>query len=527
MNKTEIICTRLNLIILPAFAFRDNFHHRLLYNLHYYCRNTLHLLLQAIQTTTKMKRSLLTTLLLIAALTGFTQVQKKIIGTWEGKLNLGPGLRIVFHFEETPSGTIRATADSPDQSAYGLKCDTVIIQDDVVRVEMHKLNAIFSGRLADDFTINGTFTQNTTLPLELKKGISLPPIAPKRPQTPQPPFPYKSEDIEYDSPDHSLHYGATITIPEGKGPFPAALLVTGSGPQNRDEELADHKVFAVLADALTRNGIVVLRVDDRGVGKSTGIFADATSEDFAKDVNTSLDYLLSRPEVNRKKTGLIGHSEGGMIVPMVASKRSDIDFAVLLAAPGIKIDSLMAEQNAAILRSVGVSQSSINAYIPLYKRLMKDIITSKDTAEAISKASSLFRQWLPTIDSTNLKELGFNSGTSIHNVTSVLVEGFSGKWFKYFLAFDPQPYLQQLKCKVLALNGEKDIQVIASSNLPAIESALKKSRSKKFTVQKMPGLNHLFQTCRTCTLQEYGELEETFSPAALKIINDWLKNYVM
>lgn len=475
-----------------------------------------------------MKRSLLTIICLLTAIAGMTQVQQKIVGTWEGKLNIGSGLRIVFHFLETPSGSIKATADSPDQSAYGFKCDTVIFQErEVVRVEMRALNAVFSGRLMDDSTLNGQFTQNATYPLLLKRGNFQAPAPPKRPQTPQPPYPYKSEDVEYNNADHSLHYGATITIPDGKGPFPAALLVTGSGAQNRDEELANHKVFAVLADALTKNGIVVLRVDDRGVGKSTGVFADATSEDFARDVNTSVDYLLSRPEVDKKKTGLIGHSEGGMIVPMVASKRSDIDFAVLLAAPGVKIDSLMAEQNAAILRSVGISQASINAYIPLYKKLMKEIIYATDTTEAYRKAGELFKQWIPTIDSATRKELGFDSETSIRNVTSVLVEGFSGKWFKYFLSFDPQPYLRQLKCKVLALNGEKDIQVIASSNLQAIESALKKSSSKQYTIQKLPGLNHLFQTCKTCTLQEYGELEETFSPVALQIINNWLKKFVI
>jgi len=475
-----------------------------------------------------MKRSWLTIFCLLTVLAGMAQVEKKIIGTWEGKLNIGPGLRIVFHFMETAEGSIKATADSPDQKAYGFKCDTVIFQErEVVRVEMHSLNAIFSGRLMDDSTLIGQFTQNATYPLILKKGDFQAPAPPKRPQTPQPPYPYRSEDIEYDNTDKTLHYGATITIPNGKGPFAAALLVTGSGAQNRDEELAGHKLFAVLADALTKNGIVVLRVDDRGIGKSTGIFADATSEDFARDVNTNLEYLLSRPEVDKERIGLIGHSEGGMIVPMVASKRNDIDFAVLLAAPGVKIDSLMTEQNAAILRSVGLSQSSINAYIPLYKKLMKEIINAKDTTEAYRNATALFKQWIPTIDSTTLKELGFDSETSIRNVTSVLVEGFSGKWFKYFLSFDPQPYLRQLKCKVLALNGEKDIQVIASSNLSAIESALKKSGSKIYTTQKLPGLNHLFQTCKTCTLQEYGELEETFSPVALQIINDWLKKYVI
>jgi alpha/beta superfamily hydrolase len=475
-----------------------------------------------------MKRSLLTILYVLIALAGISQVESKVIGTWEGKLNIGPGLRIVFHFEETPSGSIKATADSPDQSAYGLKCDTVIFQErEVIRIELHALNAIFSGRLLDDSTLNGQFTQNATYPLLLKRGNFKAPAPPKRPQTPKPPYPYISEDVEYNNPELKLHYGATITIPNGKGPFPAAVLVTGSGPQNRDEELADHKVFAVLADALTRNGMVVLRVDDRGVGKSTGIFSDATSEDFAKDVNTSLDYLLSRPEVDKKKTGLIGHSEGGMIVPMVASRRNDIDFAVLLAAPGVKIDSLMVEQNAAILRSVGISQASVNAYIPLYKKLMKEIIYAADTAEAYRRSAILFKQWVTTIDSTSRKELGFDSETSIRNVTAVLVEGFSGKWFKYFLSFNPEPWLRQLKCKVLALNGEKDIQVIANSNLPAIESALKQSGSKKYTILKLPGLNHLFQTCKTCTLQEYGELEETFSPVALQIINDWLKKYVM
>jgi uncharacterized protein len=474
-----------------------------------------------------MIRSLLTIFFLFTELAGMAQLQNKVIGTWEGKLNIGPGLRIVFHFEETSAGSVKATADSPDQSVFGLKCDTVIFLDDVIRVEMHAQNAVFSGRLLTDSILNGTFTQNAAYPLALKKGVFKAPAPPKRPQTPQPPFPYRSEDIEYESPDHTLHYGATITIPNGKGPFPAALLVTGSGAQDRNEELANHKIFAVLADALTKNGMVVLRVDDRGVGKSTGIFAEATSEDFANDVNTSLDYLLSRPEVNKKKTGLIGHSEGGMIVPIVVSKRNDIDFAVLLAAPGIRIDSLMAEQNAAILRSVGISQSSIDSYLPLYKRLMKVIITATDTADAARKTISEFRQWASNIDSASLKELGFDSETSIRNVTSVLVEGFMGKWFKYFLSFDPQPFLQRMNCKVLALNGEKDIQVIASSNLQGIEGALKKSKARKITIQNLPGVNHLFQTCRTCTLQEYGELEETISPSVLKIINDWLKNNVM
>ncbi|MEO5564292.1 MAG: alpha/beta fold hydrolase [Chitinophagaceae bacterium] len=474
-----------------------------------------------------MQRRSLILLLLIQffSFTSIAQLQKNILGSWEGKINIGAGLRIIFHFKENNTGGISASADSPDQSAFGLKCDTVILSGDNITIEMRDLRATFLAKLTTDSTLDGTFTQGATYPLLLKKGVGKL-QGPNRPQTPQPPFPYKSEDAEYDNADKSLHYGATITIPEGKGPFPAALLITGSGPQNRDEELLGHKLFAVLADALTRNGFIVLRVDDRGVDKSTGKFAEATTEDFANDVNTSFNYLLSRSEVDKKKAGLIGHSEGGMIVPMVATKRNDIDFVVLLAAPGIRIDSLMAEQNGAILRSSGVSEAAVKSYLPLYKNLMKQVITAPDTATAAKMAKELLQKWKATTNAEILKELRFDSDESVQRVTTLLVEGFSGKWFKYFLAFNPQPYLEKLNCKVLALNGDKDIQVIASSNLAGIEASLKKSKSKKYSIQKLPGLNHLFQTCTTCTLQEYGELEETFSPAALKIINDWLKKYV-
>lgn len=451
------------------------------------------------------------------------QTGKNPAGTWEGKLNMGIELRIVFHIRESRPGSFAATADSPDQSAFGLTCDTIIVAAEEIRIEMRSLGAVFSGKLTDDSTINGTFTQQVSLPLLLKKTDR--PSERKRPQTPRPPFPYKSEDVEYDNADRSLHYGATITIPPGTGPFPAALLITGSGPQNRDEEILGHKWFAVLADALTRNGFIVLRVDDRGVGKSTGRFSDATSADFAGDVNTSLDYLLARPETDKTKTGLIGHSEGGMIAPMVAAGRSDISFLVLLAAPGINAVELMAEQNDAILQSAGMSRSVIDAYIPLYKNMMKEV-TAADTAHFPARISHLLRQWEAVTDTSVLKELGIGSGKSTEEMARELAQQLSGKWFRYFLAFDPGPYLQKLNGRVLALNGSKDIQVISSSNLAGIEAALKKSGVKRYAVRELPGLNHLFQTCSRCTLAEYGELEETLSPVALQVITDWLNENV-
>lgn len=465
--------------------------------------------------------------IVIFCLAGNAQTGKDYVGDWQGTINVGVKLRIVFHIKED-GGTLKSTADSPDQAAFGMKCDTTIVSADSIRIKMGKVNAVFEGKLNNDSTIEGRFIQGQSIPLILHRstGNIVTASEYKRPQTPRPPFPYKSEDLEYKNADNSLQYGATITIPEGKGPFPAALLITGSGPQDRNETLMGHQLFAVLADALTKNGFVVLRVDDRGIGKSTGKFSDATSADFANDVNTGFDYLLSRPEVDKKKAGLIGHSEGGMIAPMVASSRKDVDFIVLLAGPGVKIDQLMAEQNAAILRSAGVSDSAINSYVPLYKKLMNIISAAPDTASASVQATIAMQQWVDTTNTSILKELGFPTAEARQQLVKNLVNGFSGKWFKYFISYDPQPYLQKLNTKVLALNGDKDLQVIASSNLAGIESALKKSKSKTFTVRKMPGLNHLFQTCNHCTIQEYVELEETFSPSAIKEINEWLNKNV-
>lgn len=459
---------------------------------------------------------------LLFAAPGRAQDENLLPGIWEGKLNLGVELRIVFHITATGTG-FSASADSPDQSAFGLKCDTVIAAAGNIQIEMRGLRAVFTGRFTSDSTIEGKFTQGAGYPLLLKKVIK--PSERKRPQTPQPPFPYTSEDVEYDNASQSLHYGATLTIPPGTGPFPAAVLITGSGPQDRDENIVGHRLFAVLADALSKNGFVVLRVDDRGVGKSTGVFNDATSADFAEDVNTSLDYLLSRPEVDARKTGLIGHSEGGMIAPMVAAERNDISFMVLLAAPGIKPIELMAEQNAAIIKSTGVSPKAIDAYMPFYQQLMEAIIEA-DTLRLADRITGIANRWKAATDTALLKELGINTDNDLQHMAGNLTRLFSGKWFRYFLAFDPQPYLQKLSCKVLALNGSRDIQVLPASNLGGIKAAFKKGKVKNYTIKELEGLNHLFQTCQACTMTEYGQLEETFSPAALQVITTWLNKQV-
>lgn len=466
---------------------------------------------------------------LLLMLSGFAAPAQSTAGyqaTWQGTLEIGGGLRLVFHVKDNGNGGLISTADSPDQSAFGLKCDTTWVNAGVLTIEMRDLGASYKGKLVGDSVLDGTFKQGPgEFPLILKK-MAAAPSARKRPQEPHAPFAYKTEDVVYENAGRTLRYGATITIPQGKGPFPAALLITGSGPQNRDEEIMGHKPFAVIADALTKNGFVVLRVDDRGIGKSTGSFSDATSADFADDARASFDYLLSRPEVNKKKAGLIGHSEGGMIAPMIASGHKGVNFIVLLAAPGVKISELMAEQNAAIFRRAGISKSAIDAYIPLYQSLFKAVLSTTDSAIAILKAKVELRNWSMHTDSAALKELSLLSSENQEKLAVAMADELKGKWFRYFMSFDPTPYLEALNCKVLALNGTEDIQVVAGTNLAGIEAALKKSKSKTFTVKPLPGLNHLFQQCKACTIAEYAQLEETFSPAALEEINNWLDGNV-
>lgn len=470
----------------------------------------------------KIKFSLLVSLLIY----NITNAQINFSGTWNGTLNVAGELHLVLHITQLPDGTYTGMLDSPDQHVSGIKCDTVKAVTDAsgntLNFIINKLKVSYTGTLLNDSTLSGTFTQGVNIPLDLHRS-DIPFVAKKinRPQTPKPPFPYKSEEVIYNG--NGLQYGGTITIPPGNGTFPAVLLITGSGQQDRDETIFDHKPFAVIADALTRDGFIVLRVDDRGIGNSTGNFSTSTTADFAKDVNASIEYLKTRHEVNDKKIGLLGHSEGGMIAPMVASQRRDISFIVLLAAPGVKIIDLMGEQNAAVMRSAGIDSSFSEEYKSVYIQILTAIINAPDTATANKNALRILNNWQAKADTTDLHKLGFISQANSEDYVSGLVALCSTPWFKYFIQFDPQPYLTNLKkVKVLALNGSRDIQVVASQNLPAVRSALGAGKTKTFEAKELPGLNHLFQACSKCTVQEYGELEQTIAPIALQTITDWL-----
>ena len=411
-----------------------------------------------------MKKSLLTIILAVASTLTAT-AQADLIGSWTGKLDLGVAkLTLVFHLKQA-DGRVKVTMDSPDQSAMGIPCTNDFLSYDSLAVSVKSINASYSGRLKDA-KIVGTFKQNgMSLPLVLAKGTE----ELRRPQTPQPPFPYETEEVTFRNERDSATLAGTLVLPVGYNPKSkkkpvVALFITGSGQENRDEEIFDHKPFLVIADYLARHGIATLRYDDRATGASKGgDVRNATSEDFARDAAAGLEYLRSRKAF--AKVGIIGHSEGGLIGFMLGAQ-GKADFLVSLAGPGVKGDTLTTSQR--------------NRMLELY------------------------------------------GGTGTMTVDSIrnLPEIQRVPWYKWFIDYDPAADIAATRCPVFALNGDRDWQVISSLNLTAIERLLPKS--KKNVTKEYPGLNHLFQHCTTGLMNEYRQIEETIAPEVLSDIAEWI-----
>ena len=314
-----------------------------------------------------------------------------------------------------------------------------------------------------------------------------------------------------------IKLAGTLTLPDSGGPFPAAVLITGSGPEDRNEAIFGHKPFLVLADYLTRRGIAVLRCDDRGVGKSTGDYTSATTEDLASDALVQVEYLKTRKEVDPARIGLIGHSEGGIIAPIVANRTEDVAFVVLLAGTGLPGDSVLMLQTALIARSNGATDSAVVEMTRLERRILDIVMQNEDTAKAGAALRALFRESLAGMDERGKEALGFTEESIDAQVSTVLTP-----WFRYFLRYDPRPALRALKAPVLAIIGGKDLQVAPDVNLPAIKSVLEAGGNKDYTVRELPGLNHLFQHAETGAVTEYAKIEETIAPEALELVGDWI-----
>jgi len=441
----------------------------------------------------------------LAASFAFAQAPPaSVAGSWQGTLDaMGTKLRIGVAITRQPDGTLTATMDSPDQGAYGLALSDVTFAEGVLKFVLKVANGRFEGKMSDTAAeIAGTWTQALSLPLTLKKVDKL--SRPSRPQEPKPPFPYRSEDVTVANAAAKVTLAGTLTLPDGPGPFPAVVFITGSGPQNRDEELLGHKPFLVLADHLARRGIAVLRYDDRGIGKSTGDFATATSEDFAGDALAAWQYLRGRKDIDSRHIGLLGHSEGGLIAPMLAARTPGIAFVVMLAGPGVTGEQIMLKQAALIMKANGASDAAIAANTDLQKQIFT--ILREETAT-------------PRI----IERLGAIAVPGPKEASDRLVKQSSSPWMRYFALYDPAPALANVTCPVLALAGELDLQVPVDQNLPVIEAALKKGGNKDYSVVRLPGLNHLFQTCKTGTPGEYAQIEETMSPVALDTIAAWIR----
>lgn len=451
-----------------------------------------------------MKRiAILISILMCAA----TLAAQDITGTWSGKADFGlQSLNLVFHIEKTDGG-YSATMDSPDQNASGIEASSASFEGDTLRIAVSRIGFSYTGVLDGD-KITGALTQRgATFPLDLKRGS----FAYNRPQEPLPPYPYISEEVVFENKKAGIKLAGTLSVPESGGKFPAVVLITGSGPQNRDEEIMGHKPFLVLADYLTRRGIAVLRFDDRGFGESEGDFASATTADFATDASAAVDYLRTRKEIDKKKIGVAGHSEGAAAAFMTAANRRDIAFVISMAGAGMDGGELLMWQNNDILKAEeNTPENFTDYYVATLGRAYEIVRTHEPeflAANADSLAGVVMR---PSLYYKQTRE----------NISRIFVQA-SQAWFNFFIKYDPTTDIRRVKCPVMAINGNKDLQV-SSDNLSLIAFALQESDNWRLNIREYPGLNHLFQTSETGKIQEYGKIEETISPRVLEDIAEWI-----
>ena len=442
---------------------------------------------------------------------------KPVVGSWQGALlTAGGTLRLGLTVRSDSTGRLSGYLTSIDQGDARIPA-TFSVRGDTLVVAMPAINAVFSGALvASRDTLRGQFVQGgAPLPLVMTRVASGGRFggASARPQTPVPPFPYRSVEVAIPSVANVVLAG-TLTTPSGVGPFSTVVLVTGSGPQDRDATMVGHKPFLLLADHLARRGIATLRYDDRGVGKSTGRFASATTADLADDAEAVVRFLRARPEVAKDRIGMLGHSEGGIIGPLVAARSTDVAFLVLLAAPALRGDSLLMLQNAAIFAALGLPPAAREPALAIRRQFFTVAVTVRDSARAERELSVAAKAFVDTLPDAIRVE-------NTEGLTQLAREVMQ-PWMRYFLAFDPAPVLRRVRVPVLALNGTLDLQVTPRENLGALRRALTAASNRDHTEEEMTGLNHLFQKAATGLPNEYAQLEETMAPAVLARIATWI-----
>lgn len=443
-------------------------------------------------------------------------ISQEIIGTWHGLLDVGQKLRLDLHIAKNGEN-YEGKLDSPDQGAKDIPATKVEFSNNTLVFEVKNLGVSYSGILFKD-SIDGTFKQGnfstkmllTRSEVILKKAF--------RPQDPKEPFDYVEEEISFENKLEKFNLAGTITYPKGEGPFPAVILVSGSGPQDRNEEILEHKPFWIIADYLTKQGFAVLRYDDRGTAKSKGNFNSATSVELSQDAESALDFLKTNTKINTSKICVAGHSEGAMIAVMLAARRKDIHSIALLAGPGIPGGELLLLQQYLINKVNGISEKTSKS-IQRYNSKIYDIVheqSSLDVAKPI-----LEKKIRKTLSKTKDSELeGYPSKEALIQQS---ISNVCNPWMFYFIKYNPKNDLEKVNCHVLALNGSKDLQVPPKENLGAMQKYIPKS-DKSQVFKEIPNVNHLFQECETGNPTEYGTIEQTIQEDVLKIMGEWLNS---
>ena len=469
-----------------------------------------------------MMKSLYSIIVLI--LLSNTLLAQEPVGTWYGSLNVqGTQLAIVFHVKKN-GNEYATTMDSPQQGAMGMATTKTSYVNRTLTIEADAIGMKYTGTYVPDSNkINGNFEQRTfrtALILGTNPEKSLAAKILPRPQDPKD-FPYKQEEVTFTNEAVGNTLAGTLTLPANGSVTKVVILITGSGPQNRNAELApfNHRPFLVLSDYLTRAGIAVLRYDDRGVGKSTGNFANATSADFADDVDAAVKYVSSRPDLKNASIGLIGHSEGGMIAPIVASRNPKVKYIVLMAGPGIPIDQLYAQQIADVMTLSGIPADEVSQEMATNLK----VFTAMKEAKDLPLQQASLQVELALRKELDLRPLEKMDRTVKETIIQQTLGNYKNPWFRYFISFDPSVYLTKVKCPALAINGTLDVQVASTPNLAGIKAGMEKAGNKRFEIVPMQGLNHLFQKAVTGAVTEYGDIEETMNPAALEKISTWIK----
>ena len=442
---------------------------------------------------------------------------RNVEGNWLATLDLGTSkLRLVVKIQKAATG-YTAKFDSVDQGHTDLPIDSIVLDGNQLTFSASQFAISYEGTLneAGD-EITGTFKQGPgSSPMVFKQIAAVPKLG--RAQDPIKPYPYEEEEVSYRNEKDKIKISGTLTVPRGGGKYPAVLLITGSGPQDRNETIAGHRPFLVLADHLTRNGIAVLRVDDRGIGGTEIGSLSVTTENFAEDVLAGVNFLKQRKEIDPKMIGLIGHSEGGMIAPMVAARTIDVSYIVLLAGLGQRGEDVIYSQNELLLKAAGTHVDTIRHTITLAKKVNSIVKAETDEKRIEQRIDEEVAAYDRTLGDLQKKLFEPAAG----NIKAAMPI-YKTSWYRYFITFDPQPVLKNVKVPVLALNGELDLQVPFKENLDLIGAGLKAGGNADVTVKAFPKLNHLFQTAQTGSISEYGKIEETMSPDVLKTMSDWI-----